>query len=843
MTGCCHRDGETGAIAEAFRAAREELAKRGLRDGGIELMLGYSRAADEMAAQVAAACGIGDGGPAGGSLPLAIAAVGGYGRRETAPYSDVDVAFVVCGEPSAESDAAVKRAFRMLTDICEAAGVKVGYSYRTPEGVEELDLESRTALMDARLVAGSRQALAEFEAALAASTRQAEFVIGHLRLRKRGRAPGDTPYAAEPDVKEGAGGLRDLQAARWISRAAFGAPADEVWSALRSRGILRDSDIAEAGEALEFLSRVRCALHLEAGRALEVLGAERQEAVAAALGFDSPGDLMARYYSHAARVARIYGEAADACLDESLAIEPGISAAGGKLFITDPGLLGRDSAAWVRVFEHAESYGLRLSRQARRALEDAGGSLSLSRDAAAAFLGAISRVGASAVLRNMARLGVLQAAVPRFDELMRLVPADTAHLFTVGEHSLRTVEQMEELARESAEQFAEALANVPDYAALTLAALTHDIGKLDPGQDHCAAGAAAAADIARSLGMTAEAAASVEFLVRNHLKMSEAARLRDLSRKRTVADFAALVGTRANLDMLFVLTAADSRAVGTKNWNAVHNRFLLELYERARAALSRPDVNLADVERHKKRVRRELSPAKLPPEEVEEHCESMPASYLLNTPPDELAAHIGWVRSVRAGSPVVEVSDDRLGRFSCVAVAAADRPGLLSDITGVLFALGVDIHAAQIHTRQSSDRIALDVLYVDFERAVLSETLKRQVESDLGDVLSGRTSARELLARRRADAAGAVPEARVTAHAAEGDLETVVEIRAPDCPGLLHSITCLISGLGFNIHSARVSTWGKEAQDTFYITNAGGGPLTAGEIESLALSLSRGRVE
>ena len=333
--------------------------------------------------------------------------------------------------------------------------------------------------------------------------------------------------------------------------------------------------------------------------------------------------------------------------------------------------------------------------------------------------------------------------------------------------------------------------------------------------------------------------AKVDFLVRNHLKMSETARLRDLHQNKTIATFAETVGDPQLLDMLFLLTLADSRSVGTVGWNQVQTRFLEELYERARSAIRSPDAGRPDVERQRIRVRRELKLANLPADEVDEHCASMPASYILNTSPEELAVHIGHVRTVRSGCVAVDLRDEPAGQFTELTVVAVDTAGLLSKVAGVLYALSVEVHAAQIVTRRSTDNIAIDLLYIDFEGRQLTEIKKWQLEGELTSVLSGGQTIPDLLKRMRKKEFRR-PEA-FTVRSSENlsDHHTVVEIRTKDTPGLLYYLTRMIAQQGLNIHSARIATWGHEARDAFYVTDGLGHKLTPKEVKSFADSLQQ----
>ena len=763
---------------------------------------------------------------------VAIGAVGGYGRREMSPFSDVDVAFIVGGEEDAAIDLVVKRAFRKLMDVLDTAKLKVGYSYRRVDEVENLPIETETALLDARCITGSVSLFNSFESALRKAIVPAAFVVGHIDAR-RGRGASDTPFVVEPDIKEGYGGLRDLHASRWISQVAFGLPGEGVWDGLRARGILLDSEIDETYASVEFLSRARNALHLLTGRGMDVLLVARHAEVASRLGFAGPQEFISQYYACAHVLWHVFRKVGRACRQADLEIEPGVIARDGRLHILDRGLLAREPAALLRVFQHAQSYHLQIARETGDMLIATAKDYRLSIEASQTFIDILCRPGAAAALRSMAEMGVLQSVIPQFGDLMYLVPGDAAHQFTVGEHSLRAVEQLEGLLTEGNEQFNDIFSRVQHLDVLFLAALVHDIGKLDSSREHVKSGAFRAAKIAGLLGMSEDAASKVEFLVRNHLRMGETARLRDLHQPKTIKDFIAVVRDSQLLDMLFLLTVADFRAVGTSHWSQVQTRFLLELHERASAALRSPDAPGPDIERHRSRVRRELCLANLPPDEVDEHCASMPASYLLNTPPEILAAHIGYVRSVRDGAPAVEIKDDREGAFTLLTVVAMDQPGLLSRIAGVMHALNVDIHAAQIFTRHSTDDIAIDTLFVDYEGRQLTEMKKWQVEGELVNVLGGAYDVNELLRRMNRGEFKKLGEMTLRALENLSDHETVLEIRAIDCPGLLHYFTSKLAELGWSIHSARVATWGHEAHDVFYVTDDSASKLSPAQIARL----------
>ncbi|MHB9038333.1 MAG: [protein-PII] uridylyltransferase family protein [Armatimonadota bacterium] len=834
-------------LSTALLNARAELAKKADALGGVEMMHAYSDITDALICrifQVAAKEAEQDDPYAARKAlrEIAIAAVGGYGRREMSPFSDVDVTFIAGTGEDEDIDLVVKRAFRILMDVLEHAQLKVGYSYRRVDDVENLPLETETALLDARWISGNPALFNAFESALRQAITPAAFVIGHINARNNPGASINTPYLVEPNIKEGRGGLRDLHAARWIAQIAFDLAVSDVWSGLRSRGVVSDSDIKDVLAATEFLAKTRNTLHLLAGRGLDVLSASRHVDVATRMGYcrdseDAPDAYLSSFYEHMHKIWRVYHKVSEACLEQELEIEPGIFARSGMLRIMDRGLLARDPSALLRVFQHARSYGLHIHREACDLIASSANGQKLGGEATRSFVDIISEPGAGAVLRSMAELGVLHTVVPAFKGLMTLVPGDAAHKFTVGEHSLRAVEQLDSLFMESDEQFSDVFSRIQMLEVLYLSTLLHDVGKVDSKRDHARTGASMAGKAAAALGMSDESRSRVEFLVKHHLRMGETARLRDLHQKRTIRDFVSVVKDAQLLDMLFLLTVADYRAVGTRNWSQVQIRFLAELHERAMSALRSPESSTPDLDRHRRRVRRELCLVNLPPDEVDEHCASMPASYLLNMPPDDLAAHIGYVRNARKGTPALEIKDDRTGQFTLLTVVAMDKQGLLSEIAGTLNAMNIDIHAAQIFTRHSTDDIAIDVLYIDFEGRQLTEMKKWQLEGELASVLSGQVDIDQLLLRGGKKKFEKTENLNLRVLDNLSDHETVIEVRAADAHGILYYLTRKISEMGFNIHSARVATWGHEARDVFYVTDKNGYKLSEVDLEDLQTAL------
>ncbi len=764
---------------------------------------------------------------------LCLVATGGYGRRELSPYSDVDVTFIAENEDDQQTDLLVKNAYRILMDVfLGGTDLKVGYSYRQIGECRDLPLDTHTALLDARCIAGSRALFDRFYTEVSTSIMPAPFVLGHMGQRCIARRRlGDSPFRVEPSIKEGAGGLRDLHTARWLAQVAFSAPRSDVWRTLRARGILMDHEIKSLDAAIEFLAKVRNCLHVACSRGTDVLSVPRQDEVAVMLGMrQGAGALMARYFGHTETVAGIYRKVVAACLDQPLEVEPGIVMDRGEVRLRDMGLFIRDPEAMIRVFQHAVSLDLKIGRETNDLLHaaiEAGNGRRRTQSVYRAFLRVLAAPQAHRALLDMADSGILQWLIPEFGKLMYQLPGDAAHELTIGAHSLEAVQAIGKFSSGDDQDLLEVWEGIQEPELLLLATLLHDIGKVDEGTDHSTSGALIARDICRRLGLSTEAVEMVEFLVRNHLVMGETARLRDLNDAHAVESFVDAVGSADRLDMLYLLTAADLRSVGQANWSEIQMRFLRELYHRASTVLRRSGHMEIDVDRHRSRLAKELSLANLPRDEVDEHCSAMPASYLLNTPPNDLAAHIEWAREARRGKPVVNMKDDPAGKLTEMTICTLDdpTPGLLAKMAGVLHILNVDIHAAQVFTRETSERIAIDTLYVDFDQHALPELKRLQVQSELEALLSGKLDLEGLASRfgKKMDGRVISPDIEVISHLS--DRHTIVQIGADDQPGLLYRMTKGISSLGWNIHSARINTWGNSALDVFYVTDADGAKL------------------
>lgn len=864
---------------------------------------------------------------------IAVAATGGYGRRELCPFSDVDVTFIVAEEEDETLDRTVRLMFLSLMEVfSQRAQLKVGYAYRTLADLPQLDHQTQTALLDARLVAGSHPLFHQFTQELPRHLWPAAFVRQKLAERsEQSLRNGETIYQIEPQVREGPGGLRELQTAEWVAAVAFPASRGDVWKQLARTGVLSPRDAASAAEAREFLLQVRNYLHFDAGRVADALTRERQERLAAALGYQDDDRasaverLMEQYYRHAEDARRVAGFVTERCLRERLSLDEEIAVAGGELVPAYPGLNVAEPHFLLRLCRAYQEHGLEPGPELRRMIsEQLSGRKLLEVDpetgqqflallawknpAPAASPGglgggatprggvgsapvaadpgpdrAVARPSLSATLSLMASLGVLQRLIPELGEAYRRVPYDPIHRHTIGHHSLLVVQALERLRdgdEEGLAEFRRIWNEVESPEVLYLAGLLHDIGKVEPRPDHSEAGAVTARAIVNRLGLDETGADKVAALVRHHLLMSQTSQLRDLTLSQTIRDFVATLtgpalppaaepgpsprggepppSTDGNvapgagsaidlLNMLLLLTHADMEATGVLS--PVRVRFLEDLYYRAERSVGEQTPLPMDAERlrrYRTRLSRQLSGHHLAEERVQEHCEGMPVSYLLNTRPEQIAAHIRAVEALQASGPVVEWGGEMGAHITTLTVCTYDdpQPGLLSRIAGVLYAHELGVHSAQVFTRESqgdltpteerSDAVAIDTLWIDFHGRQLPPFKKMEVETDLIRVLRGQPVT-ELLEAHHKHLPPGIPPTRVVFDNNLADGHTVVDVEAPDQPGLLYRITRALAALGWVIHSARISTLGDRARDAFYITDTQGSKIEGDEPRLVAL--------
>ncbi|MGZ5351787.1 MAG: bifunctional uridylyltransferase/uridylyl-removing protein GlnD [Actinomycetota bacterium] len=758
---------------------------------------------------------------------IALVALGGYGRGRLSPSSDVDLLIVHDGSHPDLVAALAQALFYPLWD----AGLQVGHGVRTPAECEALAadrLDARTAMLDGRAIAGDAipwvDALSRVAAAARAEPRAfAEALLADADARRERH--GAVSSRLEPDLKEGAGGLRDVQLLRWLE-AAVGEP-------LEVAGLLRGAERDAVGDADEFLERVRGALHLETGRATDRLVLEQQPPVARDLGFtDEPGlpavdALMRAVFDHARQIEHVTRSAMDRYLRDA--------ADAGEVEPTPEGVLG----AFARV-AHAGGVmpAATLDRIAAAEQPDV---IEWTDGVREAFLELLA-AGAEGVraLEALDRIGLLERYLPAWTAVRCRPQRDPYHRFPVDVHLLAALEGVcHALDDPAAEPLAaEAARAVRDRDALRLGALVHDIGKTGRA-GHVAQGAEIAERALRSMRLPEATRELATFLVAEHLLLPDVATRRDLEDADLVLDVAARVGDPERLAALYLLTIADAGATGPLAWTPWRATLVRELVAKVQHVLERGEVGSDTAARLTERadaIREAL--AAEDPAAVDRFFLRMPRSYLLGLPVERIAEQYALVAHPLAAQEVRTLSGpgSRPDTYE-VSVVAADRPGLLSMIAGALSLAGLSILTAQAFTTE--DGVALDVFDVEgaFE-ADVAERRWREFRGTLRRAIEGRValSYRVEEKRRNYPAVRADVPVRVSVDNGASDFFTGIEVGAPDRIGLLFDVTRTFAELRLDVHLAKVATYGERVVDAFYVRDELGRKL---EDEELTAELER----
>ena len=782
--------------------------------------------------------------------PFVVVALGGYGRGELHPSSDIDLMVVYDGELTPYVQRVTQELLYTLWDL----GLQIGHSLRSLDdcvAMARTDLPSRTSMQEARLVAGDRRLFQRFGRVLRENVYRRDFeqfLAAMLAERdQRYRKHGASPYVGEPNVKESAGGLRDMHTAMWLGAAKFEA---RTLRELADKRLITAREQAQADDALTFMWRVRNALHFLAGHKNDVLGRGLQPQIAKDLGYADDGErlgverFMREYYLNARAIHRVSRRLIARC-QETLSHRTGAerrerqqALADGLVFIDgrlhqserDPEFFRAEPIRLMKVFWHLHRLGCELSLDLERAIED---SLDVvddefrrspaARDLFLDICGTWGRVALT--LSEMHELGFLGRYLPEFGALTCLVQYDTYHRFSADQHSLLAVEHLEALApgkSTESEGAAAVWSEVEKPELLMLGMLLHDIGK-GRGHGHVAKGIPLARELATRVALPPEDAGVVEFLVAHHVTMSHVSQRRDIDDPKTIDDFAETTGDPQRLRMLYLLTYADMRAVGPgvlTPWQAV---VLHELYGRTLTRLTggraeRP--NRAQLTERLGTVVQE----ELPRQAVKAHVAMVSERYLAGTGVPRMAEHLRMLRRLDETPVVTEVFHHPDLGSSDLVVVTRDVPGLFSLIAGTLAARNINIMSAQIHTR--ADGVAIDTFQVNDPIGEVMTSVAhwaRTLEA-LRAVLTGEQSVEALLEKRRASARATpapVPP-RITVNNRVSDDYTVIEVKCPDRLGLLYLVTRTLSALALDIASARIATEIDQAFDSFYVNDAKG---------------------
>ena len=848
--GASPRAAVTALLRERLDSGREEIAAR-LRDAprrAPEVTAAYSELADMAVRGALHAALLRHPPPEGARGRLALLAVGGYGRGEMAPHSDVDLLFLAPGAIGPWATAVIEEALYVLWDL----KLKVGHASRAVGDCLALarkDPTIRTALMETRLLGGDAALAGTLERRLRREVMRGterEFVEAKLAEREaRLKKNGGQRYVTEPNVKEGKGGLRDLQSFYWIAKYVY-AVRDEA--GLVAAGLFSKEEFGTFERARGFLWAVRCHMHLAAGRAVEQLTFDLQAEVAERMGYADRGGrravehFMQEYFRQASAVGELTRIFLTKLEADHIKAEPmlqglfkrrrkvraGFTVRQNRLDIPGPETLTDDPLNILRLFEEGLRTGLLIHPDAMRAVRahlhliDA--AYRERPEARRIFLDTILRHGnPERALRRMSELGVLAAFVPEFEPITAMMQFNMYHAYTVDEHTIQCIAQLAQIEKG---ELAAALPLVTGIAkagvnrkALYVALLLHDVGK-GREEDHSILGARIARRVAPRLGLSKADAETVEWLVRNHLLMSDIAQKRDLSEPRTVRGFAKAVGTRERLDLLTVLTVCDIRGVGPGTWNNWKASLLRQLHAATAAAL---ENGMEEVSRQAQGAEARASLRAALPDwseaEIRAEFRRHAPPYWQNLP---TLAHAIFARLLR-GIPDDEIRMDLSpagDRDATLALfAMADHPGIFSRLAGALALAGANVVDARSHTTR--DGYATSAYWVQdaeghpYEEARLPR-LRRTIERTLaGEILATEALAPKDRIKKR-ESAFRVPT-RVHFDNEASSIYTLVEVDTRDRPGLLHDLTRALAGANVYIASAVIATYGEQAVDTFYV--------------------------
>ncbi len=779
---------------------------------------------------------------------LSLIAVGGYGRGEMAPHSDVDLLFLTPYKITPWAESVIESMLYMLWDL----KLKIGHASRTVKDCVRLareDYTIRTSLVEYRYLAGDEPLANSLGQVLWQDlfrNTAGDYIEAKLAERtERHRKQGGQRYMVEPNVKEGKGGLRDLQSLFWMSKYVNGVKSA---AELVGLGVFTQDEFEKFIKAEDFLWSVRCHLHLIAGRAVDQLTFDMQVEVASAMGYTDHGGrravehFMQAYFREATRVGeltRIFLTALEAThtkpepmlvrlMARRKRAKPPYTIKQNRLTVADEAGFFADKLNMIRIFEEALRTGTLLHPDAMRLiashLDVVDDELRNSREASRTFLDMMLKHGnPERGLRRMNELGMLGAFMPEFAPIVAMMQFNMYHHYTVDEHTIQCISNLAQIERgELIEELPVAsgiLKRGINRKVLYVALLLHDIGKGRP-EDHAILGAQIARKVCPRLGLSKKECETVEWLIRYHLLMSDVAQKRDIAEPRTVRGFANAVKSVERLDLLTVLTVCDIRGVGPGTWNNWKAVLIRNLYKATKAALETglEDLNRESREAEAKRALRntlEKWDAKAIKTEMGRHY----GPYWQGLPN---AAHVIFAKLLRDIDDTEICIDlmldaDRDATRACFAMV--DHPGLFSRMTGALALVGANIVDARSYT--SKDGYATAVFWgQDDDGNPYEESRLQRLRQMIVRTLRGEVVAREALKDKdkikKRERAFKV-DTKITFDNEGSEIYTIIEVDTRDRPGLLYDLTRTLANAHVYIASAVIATYGEQVVDTFYV--------------------------
>jgi [protein-PII] uridylyltransferase len=788
---------------------------------------------------------------------LCVVAVGGCGRAEMAPHSDVDLLFLTPAKITPWAEQVIESMLYMLWDL----KLKVGHSSRTIADCLSMgreDITIRTALLEQRYIAGDDQLARDLDTRLwndLFRNTGPQFIDAKLTERaERHKRQGGQRYVLEPNVKEAKGGLRDLQTLYWIGKYLHRVPSAQ---GLVGAGLLSQDEFETFDRAENFLWAARCHMHHITGRAADQLTFDLQVEVAERMGYTDAGGrrgverFMQDYFRHATRVGELTRiflaelEARHAKPEARLLgffnrkkVAAGYKLVQGRIDCANSEAFLKDPLNLIKVFEEALRSGYLLHPNVMRLIANnlhlIDDDLRDNPEAVRIFLDLMLEHGnPERALRRMNELGVLAAFIPEFENIVAMMQFNVYHHYTVDEHIIQTISVLAQIERgELVEELPVASGILKDginRRIIYIALLLHDIGKGRP-EDHSIIGAQLARRIAPRLGLNDEECETVEWLVRYHLLMSDMAQKRDIGDPRTVRDFAKAVESKARLDLLTVLTVCDIRGVGPTTWNNWKAMLLRQLYSQTADAL---ESGLESASRHlREDVSKEALRGKLAGWEggdISAELARHYAPYWQGLSTDTQLAFAQLLHGIKDDEIRIDLHPEPTRDATRACFALADHPGIFSRLAGALALVGANVVDARTYT--SKDGYATAVFWVqDAEGKPYEIARLPRLRGMIEKTLRGEVMPREALADRdkvkKRDREFRFPTHIIFDN--EGsEIYTIIEVDTRDRPGLLYDLTRTMAANNIYIASAVIATYGAQVVDVFYVKDMFGLKLHA----------------
>ncbi len=862
MTQAANQDRKTGN--QRLRQQRAVLIEAFSEDRSLDFVLAHTRLFDAYFRERYVASVVGPKlGPT--RNPCAMIALGGYGREEQCVHSDIDLLFLFEKRVPAVAAALVEEMLFPLWDL----GIDVGHVTRSiGDCLDEArsDLESLTAMLDARFICGMSPLFTDLESTLRKKVwaSQSDQIIHQLVAvnRQRHLRFGDSAHLLEPNLKEGHGGLRDYHTLLWITRIQSGVRTRRD---LEYHGCLSHDEYASLGKALDFIWRVRNHLHLLTGRKCDQLYFEHQEKLAVTMGFTSVSGLrpVERFLGELhANMTRLKNLGEMFLYENDLEKRPGREKIHGKppdhhglviqrgmLNFCSPEEIVADPELLMQIFLESARLRVPLTPEAKRLVREFGYLVDENFRQSKAVIRAFERVlvtpaGTFNALSEMVDTGLLMRFIPEFKNIHNRILYNAYHIYPVDRHSLRVVRALRSLGTPADVTGCKLCADLYEETSgkklLCWAALLHDIAKGDPHGHHAELGADIAEKRLTRMGMPPKGIETVTFLIREHLFLIHTALRRDIQDEETAIFCARHVKNLGRLKILYLLSVADSVATGPKAWNDWTAVLLQDLFLKTAKILEKGELASAPATRIiEKKQKAVVSSAETDADRnaIETIFNELPPRYLHQVSADAIAAHIGLYQSLGEQSHTWTIADAATPDTRTVTVCTRDHHGLFSKIAGVFTLNSIDILNAQIYTWNNG--IALDVFEVTAPPdRILEQSKWEKTGRDLAATLTGQLDLpsvlkRKLAAYKKSHVPGQGAPPRVNIDNESSSFFTLIEVYTDDFPGLLFTITDALFRSRMDIWIAKIATSVDQVVDVFYVRDFDGNKINSLRTEML----------